>query len=159
MTELLTPLTGDWKEIFAWYLLTLVVTLGISSFTSGLDIDFDDLKDYGPGLLYGYGALIAPALEEIAFRMLIPNILFTLLGVEPMKALGYGCILWVLVHKKRAVIIFPTAFLYYKLWAGGLMLEAIVIHTIHNFIFVTVYLYQRDGFSFTEEYRFIPSGT
>lgn len=135
--NLLEPFTGGWQQISIWYFGTLIIMLLLSAFFKHIGFLGDEFEDKSALYLIVFGVVLLPTAEEYLFR----GIPFAVFG--SLQALGIGTILWVLAHGRRAIVIAPSGLFYFKLWATAMGLEAMIIHTVHNAIFIAIYLIGR----------------
>lgn len=134
--NLLEPFTGGWQQIGLWYVGTLIVMLLIAMVLKRTGFVGDEFEDKSAAFMIVFGVILMPTAEEIVFRQ-VPLAFFGLQG------LAVGSVLWTLAHGRRAFAIAPSAIFYYKLWATGMGIEAMAIHTAHNAVFVGIYLIGR----------------
>jgi len=90
---------------------------------------------------YVAAVLVAPVMEELVFRG-IPWVLGTTTGVI------LGSILWTLLHLRSAPVVLVSVPLYLKLWLGGFWIEAILVHAVHNALFLGILWISQDDTEF-----------
>lgn len=134
--SLLDPFTGSWEQIGLWYVATLIIMLFIAAVLKRTGFVGDEFEDKSALFMIVFGVILMPTAEEIVFRQ-VPLAFFGLQG------LAVGSIIWTFAHGRRALAIAPSALFYYKLWAAGMGIEAMAIHTAHNAVFVGIYLIGR----------------
>lgn len=129
------------ETVGLWWFVAFMIVIGLSALGYALGINPDvDLfpDDMGPLGKVLTVVVAAPLIEETIFRIL-PSIM----GASFEVMLGLT-VLWVLLHGKRFPVIALFAPIYLKLALGGFLVEAIVVHAIHNTIAVIPHLIRED---------------
>jgi hypothetical protein len=138
---LVEPITAVTPMVLVvWWLLpfSTVMAIGtIGRYVTGVEYDPDvfpeELSTGGKLLL---AIVVVPVTEELLFRILPTLLGFTTVGMVLMTGV------WVLTHGERAVFTALFAPVYLKMALGGLLLEVVLLHAVHNAIATTVHLYR-----------------
>jgi hypothetical protein len=119
---------GAYGEVALWYVVTVGLMLGFGMLLKALGSEHDSPlpEDWGLQKKLWVGAVIAPVLEELVFR------------IAPME-LGFGfaamlaaSVVWGLLHGRRALVVAISIPLYLKMALAGMYLPLIVVHALHN---------------------------
>lgn len=149
------PEEGLASSLFVGFGFLLVTVLSSLFFTLYYDIQDTNIVElsrilYNHGrngflVMIGFTVILAPLIEELLFRV-VPYALMIaigyLFGWTGFSWLFTGIIaftataIWLSAHGKRAVVLLPQGVFYLMLLYNGLLIEALVAHSVMNFICV-----------------------
>jgi membrane protease YdiL (CAAX protease family) len=114
-------------SLVVWYIVPTVIAVGISVTAEQFSVEFTNpFKDEPLAVSLISGVIVAPLVEEWLFRIL-PSMHGA--SVETLYGLS---VLWALLHRDRVVLVIWYVPLFVKMALGGLYLELILLHALHN---------------------------
>jgi len=123
--------SDDYMSVVVWYLVGVLLITALTYVADLLGmVDTEQDNPLGNDMSlkekFWSVSIVAPVLEEIAFRI-APFIFFS----SPIAVIATS-IAWALAHGKKGIVILAIVPLFVKLTLAGMFIELIVVHAFHN---------------------------